>query len=372
MNFMKYKWLYFLLSALAILPGVFSLAKWGLKPSIDFTGGTLLELKFQQDTKILKHKDIKEIISEKGLEVSSVQSSGENILLIKMKPISKDDVVAIKAVLAEKFEEMPEEIRFETIGPTLGRELLIKTLTGIILAAGFILLYVAWTFKDKMYGICAILAMFHDSLVLLGVFSLLGRFNGVEVDTLFVTAVLTILSFSVHDTVVVYDRIRESQRQFPKARFMELINKAVVETLSRSVNNSMTIIFMLLALWLMGGETINWFVFALLVGTISGTYSSTFTAAPLLVVWKEIDQSTRDALMEFGSFRSPGGETLKEARERILEFISSLPVGRHLLFTHGGVIRIVTGPLGLDRFVGNGKLVVVDWTNRQITSEPEP
>lgn len=290
MNFMRFKWLYFLLSALVILPGVFSLVKWGLKPSIDFTGGTLLELKFKQDIKILRYEDIKKNLVEKGFDTSSVQSSGENTFLIKMKPISKDDVAIIKSTLAEEFEEMPEEVRFETVGPTLGRELLLKTLVGIILAAGFILLYVAWTFKDKMYGVCAILAMFHDSLVLLGVFSLLGHFRGIEVDTLFVTAMLTILSFSVHDTVVVYDRIRESQKRFPKANFIDLVNKAITETLSRSLNNSLTIIFMLLALWLMGGETIKWFIFALLIGTISGTYSSTFTAVPLLVVWYELKQ----------------------------------------------------------------------------------
>lgn len=283
-----------MLSALVILPGVFSLIKWGLKPSIDFTGGTLLELKFGQSaSQPVSQSVVEKELSEKGFEVSSIHSSGEKTFLIKTKPISKDEASTIKAVLAEKFEEMPEETRFETVGPTLGRELLLKTLVGIILAAGFILLYVAWTFKDKMYGVCAILAMFHDSLVLLGVFSLLGHFRGIEVDTLFVTAMLTILSFSVHDTVVVYDRIRESQKRFPKANFIDLVNKAITETLSRSLNNSLTIIFMLLALWLMGGETIKWFIFALLIGTISGTYSSTFTAAPLLVVWHELKQKKK-------------------------------------------------------------------------------
>jgi len=132
------------------------------------------------------------------------------------------------------------------------------------------------------------LAMFHDTFVMLGVFSLLGHFLGVEVDTLFVTAMLTILSFSVHDTVVVYDKIRDSQKRFPKANFVDLVDKAVTETLPRSINNSMTIIFMLVALWLLGGESIKWFAFALLIGTISGTYSSTFTAAPLLVIWKNL------------------------------------------------------------------------------------
>jgi preprotein translocase subunit SecF len=262
----------------------------GLRPSIDFTGGALLELKFEQDTKILGYEEIKSLIEEQGFDVSSVQSSGEKTLLVRLKPISKDDVATIKTALAEKFGEMPEELRFETVGPTLGKELLLKTIVAIILAAGFILAYVAWRFKDLKFGVCAILAMFHDSFILLGSFSLLGHFFGVEVDTLFVTAVLTLLSFSVHDTVVVYDRIRESQKKLPDMTLVDLVNKATTETLSRSINNSLTIIFMLLALLLLGGVTIRWFVAALLIGTIAGTYSSTFTAAPLLVIWEQIEK----------------------------------------------------------------------------------
>jgi len=163
----------------------------------------------------------------------------------------------------------------------------------VILAAGFILLYVASQFKDKLFGICAILAMFHDTFILIGGWSILGHFFQVEVDTLFVTAVLTILSFSVHDTVVVYDRIRESQKTGVKGSFEELVDKGVNETLARSLNNSMTIIFMLVALFLMGGASIRWFVLALLIGTISGTYSSTFVAAPLLVSFDKMRKRGR-------------------------------------------------------------------------------
>ena len=288
MRWMKFKWLYFLISALVIIPGTISLVRFGLKPAIDFTGGTLLELKFEQEIGILRDEDIRNVVEEKGFELSSIQPSGTGAVLLRLKPISKEDAETIKSVLEEKFNEKPQEIRFETVGPTLGRELLTKTITGIILASIFILAYVAWRFKNAKFGICAILAMFHDTLVLLGIFSLLGHFLGVEVDTLFVTALLTILSFSVHDTVVVYDRIRESQKLFPKVSMEDLVDKAVTETLSRSLNNSLTIIFMLIALILLGGETIKWFSVALLIGTISGTYSSTFTAAPLLVVWEKL------------------------------------------------------------------------------------
>jgi len=293
MQFMKYKWFYFLLSALVILPGIYFLIRYGLRLSVDFTGGSVLELKFKQTISGSQLLDISKIVEEKKYEVIEVQSSGEGQILLKMKPIGKEDVSIIKTLLAQEFKEIPEEVRFETVGPILGKELINKTIVAILLASGFITLYVGWQFKDLMFGISAILGMFHDTLVMLGIFSLLGHFYGVEIDTLFVTAMLTILSFSVHDTVVVYDRIRESQKRFTKVPFVDLVNKAVTETLSRSINNSMTIIFMLISLWLLGGSTIKWFSFALLIGTISGTYSSTFTAAPLLVVWYDFKNKRR-------------------------------------------------------------------------------
>jgi len=293
MNLMKHKKIFFLISATVLIPGIISLLFFGLKPSIDFTGGSLLELEFinqsSGSTKI-DNQQIREVIESQNFEISSVQSSGENNVLIRMKPINRNDQESIMTAMGEKFGETPREVRFETVGPTLGKELLQKTLTAVFLAAVAIMGYVAWQFKDKKFGICAILAMFHDSLILLGSFSLLGYFFAVEVDTLFVTALLTILSFSVHDTVVVYDRIRESQKLLTKFSFGQVADKAVTETLARSLNNSLTIIFMLVALLLLGGETIRWFTVALLIGTVAGTYSSTFTAVPLLMIWETLSQ----------------------------------------------------------------------------------
>ena len=161
-----------------------------------------------------------------------------------------------------------------------------KTVTALVLAALLILAYIAWQFKNWSFGISATLATLHDSLVILGSFSLLGHFFGFEIDILFVTALLTILSFSVHDTIVVYDRIRESLKRFPGTPFETLVNKAISETLVRSLNNSLTVIFMLISLVVLGGDTIRQFAIALLIGTVSGTYSSIFTAAPILAVWK--------------------------------------------------------------------------------------
>lgn len=284
MRFLKYRYLYFFLSLLVIVPGLYSLIRWGLKPSIDFTGGTILEL---ENLKIQDLNKFSDIIKNENSELVSLQTSGQNGYLLRLKEINKEQKETILKKIKENYGEA-EEVRFETVGPTLGKELLIKTLVAVFLAAGFILLYIALSFKDKKYGVCAVLAMFHDTLVLLGIFSLLGHFKNVEVDTLFVTALLTILSFSVHDTVVVFNKIRESIRRNPELPLESLIDKAITETLARSLNNSLTIIFMLLVLYLLGGETTKWFSFTLLIGTISGTYSSSFNAAPLLLVYEEI------------------------------------------------------------------------------------
>jgi preprotein translocase subunit SecF len=286
-NFMRIKTIYFLISLLFLLPSAYFLSRFGLKPSLDFTGGALLEIHVEPTyVQNITPAHITEI-ARQVVELNSVQQTDTNTFLIRAQEFDQEHNQILQKEL-KTFIGDPTEIHFATIGPTLGKELIRKTLTGIILAAGFIMLYVSFRFKDKKYGVCAILAMLHDSLILLGVFSFLGQYRGIEVDALFVTALLTILSFSVHDTIVVYDRIRESLKQHPQLSFTNIVNQAVTQTLGRSVNNSLTIIFMLLSLYLLGGTSIKWFIFALLIGTISGTYSSTFTAAPLLVLWENL------------------------------------------------------------------------------------
>jgi len=286
-KFMKYYWLYFFISGLVIVPGLYSLLTHGLKLSIDFTGGTLLEFQLNENPNQYNNEQLSQLLTQEGIEVSSVRQEGYTFT-IRSKTFDQATNTLLQQKVASVAGTTITEKRFETLGPTFGAETLRRALTAILIAAGVILLFVWRQFKDKKYGICAVLAMLHDTLVVLGVFSLLGHYKGVEVDTLFMTALLTILSFSVHDTIVVYDRIRESKRKMSGIPFETLVNKAVNETLTRSLNNSLTIIFMLLALYLLGGETTKWFVFALLVGTVSGTYSSTFTAAPLLVLWDKM------------------------------------------------------------------------------------
>lgn len=277
MNWMKHQSLYFLISALVIIPGIYSLISFGVKPSIEFTGGsrfTLVSVKSSPGDTLAVFKDYTPVL----------ESSDNGSLTIKSKEISQETVQKT----LDSIKTYNPEIKltdFETIGPALGKETIKKTINALAIASLLLLVYISLAFKQFKYGICAVIAMFHDTLVLLGTFSLLGHFWGVEIDLLFVTAVLTILSFSVHDTIVVYDRIRELSRKNKNTDYASLINQAVTETMARSLNNSLTIIFMLFAMFLMGGETTKYFSLALLIGTITGTYSSTFTAAPLLLVW---------------------------------------------------------------------------------------
>lgn len=285
MNLMRYKYLYFILSGLVIIPGLISLFLFGVKPAIDFTGGSLLEITLT-DSERYQGLD-PDVFAEQlapEFEVQSIQKTGNQSLLLKGPEISNEQKEVALQKIRQQYGEIQEE-RFESLGPSIGQELLQKAIVALVIAAILITLYVWKQFDELKYGVCAVLAMFHDSLVLLGSFSLLGHFFQVEVDTLFVTAMLTTLSFSVHDTIVVYDRIRELKKKYFKTSLEELANIAVVETLSRSLNNSLTIIIMLLALVLLGGSSIHYFAIALLIGSITGTYSSPFVAVPLLLIW---------------------------------------------------------------------------------------
>lgn len=281
---MKYKIIYLLLSVAVIGFGMLSLLTWGLKFGIDFKGGTIAEYRFSE--KISK-EDILNKIADQGIEVNSIQYIADNQYLLKLAPLSSEDREKLNISLSGFVgEDKVDELRYETVGPTIGPELIKKTIYAILIASGAILLWVAYQFKSLKFGVSAILAMFHDSLVLVGLYSIFGHFFGAEVDFLFVTALLTTLSFSVHDTIVVYDRIRESYSKFG-GYLSDLADQAVTETMVRSLNNSFTIVFMLVALIILGGETVKWFAVALLVGTISGTYSSPFVAVPLLITWEE-------------------------------------------------------------------------------------
>ncbi len=288
---MKYKWFYFALSFLVLIPGVFSLIKYGLRLSIDFTGGTLLEIQAEN------HPDFAQIASSQGLDLSSVQPSAADTYLLRLKPITSEQNEKFKSAIAQSSGEVVEK-RFETVGPVVGRQLAQKALLALVVASLAIVAYIAWSFRhipapysSWKFGVSAVVALLHDALVVLGVFSLLGHFYHVEIDALFVTAVLTVIGFSVHDTIVVFDRIRENLPKMAGKSFPEIVDFSLSETLVRSLNTSVTVLLTLLALLLFGGESIRWFIVALLVGITSGTYSSIFNAAPLLVLWESKGRS---------------------------------------------------------------------------------
>jgi len=282
MNIMKLRPLFLVISSILLGVSLFSIIKWQFKPSIDFTGGTLWELNIPD----YSQEKLNQVFSKNNLELKSVNNTGTNQYLLKFSDITPDKKTELIKSFKESFPKY-SELKFETLGATLGQELFKKTLAAIILSSIFLFLFIGRRFRDLSFGVGAILAMLHDTFILIGSFSLFGHFFGAELDALFVTALLTTLSSSVHDTVVTFDRIRELRRHSFQKDWVSLANQAVTETLVRSINNSMTIIFMLLALVLLGGSTTRWFATALLVGVICGTYSSTAVAIPLVLFFKK-------------------------------------------------------------------------------------
>lgn len=284
MNLLKYKYIFFAISLLVIIPGVISLALFGLKLSIDFTGGSLLEVKSAAN-----QTEIREVYKSEGAELTTLQQTSNGTYLLRSKDISDQT----KEKIVEQIGG--EELRFETVGPVIGQELTIKAFQAVGVASVAIILYIAYAFRQIpapyspwKFGIVAVIALLHDALVVVGIFSILGHFFNVEIDSLFVTALLTVIGFSVHDTIVVFDRVRENLRKNTTHKSFEgVVNESLVQTLGRSLTTSLTVLFTLLALILFGGESVRWFIVALFIGMFSGTLSSIFTAAPLLVVWQE-------------------------------------------------------------------------------------
>lgn len=289
-NLMKYKIFYFLISLLVILPGLYFLLIGGLKLGIDFTGGALLEYRFDRPVEVVELKDQ---FSQMHIEVGSVVASGENTYTIRTKPIKEGQLAQIKNKLFREFGNL-EERRVEFVGPVIGRELSQKAIIALVLASVAIILYIAFSFRKVpkptsswRFGISAVVALLHDTVIVVGIFAILGKVMGVEIDTLFVTALLTTIGFSVHDTIVVFDRIRENLTKHRELSFTEVTNLSVVQTLGRSLSTSLTVVFVLTALLLFGGDSLKWFTVALMIGIISGTYSSIFNASALLAFWEE-------------------------------------------------------------------------------------
>ncbi len=281
-DFLKYTKIYFIISAIVIAIGVASMLSWGFKYAIDFTGGSNLDYQFSSK---VSQDLVKKIVLANKVELVEIRETG-NSLVMRTKTIDEKQELQLRNNLEKELKTKITVLRVETVGPVVGKETIRKTLIATIIAVVGILLYVAYAFKNFNYAIAAITALAHDILVVVGSYSLLSYFLNAEIDTLFVTALLTTMSFSVHDTIVVFDQMRDYQKKFGKGDIETYANRSLTETMVRSLNNSMTIIFMLLALVLLGGTTIRFFAATLLIGTITGTYSSPFIATPL-AVWLE-------------------------------------------------------------------------------------
>lgn len=281
-NIMKLRPLFYALSLTLLTVSVYSIVRWNFKKSIDFSGGSVWEVKLPN---IQDSSKIQKVFSDEKISLSSQTPESKGTFLLKFPNIDENKKKNLDESM-KKLDKNFQELRFETLGPSLGRELLVKTVYAIILSAVSLLIYIGSRFDDFSFGAAAVLAMFHDTIILIGAFSLLGHFFGAEIDSLFVTALLTTLSSSVHDTVVTFDRIRELRRTSYKYTWTEMANKAVTEVIVRSINNSMTVIFMLFALVVLGGQTTRWFAMALLIGVVCGTYSSTGVAIPLVLFFK--------------------------------------------------------------------------------------
>lgn len=291
----KYYKIWFVTSVILPILALVLLFVWGLKPGIDFRGGNLSEVEFNKPENV---QDIRQALQSKGFRDVVVQPVTDQKFIIKTETLDESALSNFKKTLVDKFGQYKED-RFESIGPTISKELVSKSYWQIILVCLGILLYISYAFrrisKDSKkgeisswkLGLAAIIALIHDLLITVGVFVILGKYRGVEIDSLFVTALLTILGFSVHDTIVVFDRIRENLRKYPYKSLQTIIDHSINSTLARSINTSSTLIFVLVAMLLFGGQTIFNFVLALLVGVTTGTYSSIFIASPLLYLWQK-------------------------------------------------------------------------------------
>jgi preprotein translocase subunit SecF len=297
MQVIKYRAVWFTVSGLLIAASIVSLFVWGLKFGIDFTGGSIQEISWNVPRP--NSSSITAVFKDQGFNDVEIQNSGVNETIQRFKDVSEDQHAKILSALETKFAtkditgaKVLEEKSFSSIGPAIGSEMETKSIYAIIMVLLAIILYVAWAFRrvsrpvaSWKYGLAAVIALFHDVFIPIGFFSVLGHFFGYEVDILFVTALLTVLGFSVHDTIVVFDRIRENLLK-RNGDFGEIVTYSVNQTFTRSINTSFTVMMVLLAVFFFGGASVHNFVLTLIIGVFFGTYSSIFIASPILVEWQ--------------------------------------------------------------------------------------
>jgi preprotein translocase subunit SecF len=287
-KYTKYRLIYFIIAGVLAVASIVALFAFGLKPGIDFTGGSILEVDYKQDRP--SNQEMREKLSSLDLGSFSVQPTGDKGVILKMKSIDEDTHAKVLENLGIN-EGKIEEKRFESIGPAVGAELKGKTSLVIFLALLSMVVYIILAFRrvqrpirSWQYGIVALITLFHDILIPLGVFAVLGKLYGVEITIPVVTALLTVLGYSINSTVVVFDRIRENVFRGGES-FEEVVDRSLNQTLTRQLNTSLTTLFVLLAIFFFGGPTLKYFSLALILGVVSGMYSSFFISGSLLVSW---------------------------------------------------------------------------------------
>lgn len=283
----KRNWFY-LFSFLVILPGiVFLIITPGLKQGIDFTGGSTLTLAFSNT---VTQQQLRDELELQGYPEASVQSFGENTFFMRSRELTDDDRDAIvKALEARLSPDGVNVLSFDLVSPVIARDTVLNGIYAVIAATVGIFIYLWWAFRSMpspfRYGVAAIVALVHDTAIVVGIFAILGNLAGTEVNTMFLIAVLTVIGYSVNDTIVVFDRLRENVLNYPNREFSDNVNVSISETLGRSLNTSLTLLVTLMALFLFGGVTIRAFLLVLLIGVVAGTYSSIAIATQVLVTW---------------------------------------------------------------------------------------
>ena len=291
MNIIKLRYVWYTLSAILVGGSILCLAVFGLKQGVDFTGGTLLSVRFQTQPSPVA---VEQAMSPLNLGEVTVQPSGTSDMNISTKTLDEDTHQKLLQILNQKFGKTTE-LQFDAIGPAIGDELRQKALTGLVIVFLAILAFIAWSFRGVSapvaswkYGVIVILTSFHDVALPIGVFALLGHFANVSIGSSFIAAILTIMGYSINDTIVVMDRVRENLMK-TSGTFEEIVERSVQQTMLRSFNTSMVTTLALLAIYFFGGDSIKYFALALIVGIVTGTYSSIFIASPLLVTWAKWD-----------------------------------------------------------------------------------
>ena len=289
-NIVGKRYWFFLISAILIIPGIISLAVFGFKPGVEFQSGTTMTLRFDKE---ITQEQLRQELASEGYDEAVIQRTGEGDYIVRIKEISTDEKQSLTDALQTAFDTNVTVRDFFSVSPVIAAETGRNAAVAVVVAAVFMLLYIAWAFrripKSFRWGTCAIIALLHDVLLVMGIYSILGWTLGVQVDALFITGMLTIVGYSINNTVVVFDRIRENVRKGVSKDFEITVNLSIMEVMGRCLNTSLTTLFVIVAIFLLGGATIHYFILVLLLGVVAGLYNSICIVGPLLVTWDKGD-----------------------------------------------------------------------------------